>query len=139
MIPTAIPAERGRAADILRAAVPPAIISFAAILLLRFPPAQYSFYPRCPLHQLLHLQCPGCGATRAVAAILRGHFMEALHFNALVTLLLPFAAVYGIFCYSRLLQRKPIRLSQPRPAVIYAALAVATVFTVVRNLPSPLF
>lgn len=139
MIPTGIPAARGRAADILRAAVPPALITFAAILLLRFPPTQYSFYPRCPLHDLLHLQCPGCGATRAVAAILRGHFMEALHFNALVTLLLPFAVAYGILCYSRLLQRKPIRMPQPRPALIYSALTVAAVFTVVRNLPTASF
>src|SRR5690242_7027 len=107
MIPTGIRATRSRTADILRAAVPPAIIASAAILLLRFPPAQYSFYPRCPVHDLLGLQCPGCGATRAIAAVLRGHFAEALHFNALVTLLLPFAAACGILCYTRLLQRKP--------------------------------
>ena len=115
--------------------MPPAIIALATILLLRFPPAQYSFYPRCPIHELLHLQCPGCGATRAVAALLHGHFTEAMNFNALVTLLLPFAAVYGILCYCRLLQRKPLRWPQPPPAVIYAALVVATVFTVIRNLP----
>ena len=74
MIPLVIPAAHSRTADALRAAAPPAIIAFAATLLLRFPPAQYSFYPRCPVHQLLHLQCPGCGATRAIADILRGGF-----------------------------------------------------------------
>jgi hypothetical protein len=126
---------RRRIADILRAAVPPAILALAAILLLRFPPAQYSFYPRCPIHELFDLQCPGCGATRALAAILHRHFAEAMNLNALVTLLLPFAAAYAIFCYCRLLQRKPLRWPQPRPTVIYAALAVAAVFTVVRNLP----
>jgi hypothetical protein len=126
---------RRRIADILRAAVPPAILALAAILLLRFPPAQYSFYPRCPIHELLDLQCPGCGATRALAAILHRHFAEAMNLNALVTLLLPFAAAYGILCYCRLLQRKAFRWPQPRPAVIYAALTLATVFTVVRNLP----
>jgi hypothetical protein len=130
-----IPTVRDRTKDVLRAAVPPAIIALATILLLRFPPTQYSFYPRCPIHELLHLQCPGCGATRAVAALLRGHFTEAMHFNALFTLLLPFAAVYGILCYCRLIQRKPLRWTQPPPAVTYAALGVATVFTVLRNLP----
>jgi uncharacterized BrkB/YihY/UPF0761 family membrane protein len=59
--------------------------------------------------------------------------------NALITLLLPFAAAYGILCYYRLLQRKPLRWSQPRPAVIYAAFTVAAVFTVIRNLPSHSF
>jgi Protein of unknown function (DUF2752) len=126
---------RSRTADILRAAAPPAIIALVAILLLRFPPAQYSFYPRCPIHEFFHLQCPGCGATRALAALLRGQLTEAINLNALMPLLLPFAAAYGIFCYSRLLQRKAFRWPQPRPAVIYAAFAVATVFTVIRNLP----
>jgi Protein of unknown function (DUF2752) len=130
-----IPSARSRIADTLRAVVPPAIVALATILLLRFPPAQYSFYPRCPIHELFHLQCPGCGATRAVAALLHGHFTEAMNLNALVTLFLPFATAYGILCYCRLLQRKPLRWSQPPPTVIYAALTVATIFTVIRNLP----
>jgi hypothetical protein len=130
-----IPAPRSRTAEILRAAMPPAIIALAAILLLRFPPEQYSFYPQCPIHELFHLQCPGCGATRAVAAILHGHFIEAMNLNALITLLLPCAAAYGLFCYCRLLQRKPLRRPQPPPTVLYAALALTAVFTIIRNLP----
>jgi len=126
---------RSRIADTLRAAVPPAVVALGAILLLRFPPAQYSFYPRCPIHELLGLQCPGCGGTRAVAAVLHGHFIEAMNLNTLVTLLLPFAAAYGILCYSRLLQRKPLRWPEPPPAIIYTALTLATIFTVIRNLP----
>jgi hypothetical protein len=131
-------AARSRTADTLRAAAPLAIIALAAILLLRFPPAQYSFYPQCPIYEMLHLQCPGCGATRAIAAVLHGHFLEAMSLNALITLLLPFAAAYGILCYYRLLQRKDLRWPQPPqppPAVLYAALAVAAIFTVIRNLP----
>jgi hypothetical protein len=126
-------------ADIWRAAMPPAIVALAAILLLCFPPAQYNFYPQCPIHELFHLQCPGCGATRAIAALLRGHITEAMNLNALVTLLLPFAAAYGVLCYCRLLQRKPLRWPQPPPAIIYAALSVATIFAVIRNLPPHTF
>jgi hypothetical protein len=123
---------RNRTADILRAAMPPAIVALAAILLLRFPPEQYSFYPGCPIRQLFHLQCPGCGATRALAAILHGHFSEAMNLNALVTLLIPFATAYGILC---LLQRKALRWPQPPPAILYAAFTLAAVFTLIRNLP----
>jgi len=128
-------AARSRTAETLRAAVPPAILALATILLLRFAPAQHSFYLRCPIHELLHLQCPGCGATRALAALLHGHFIEAMKLNALVTLFLPFAAANGILCYSRLLRRKPLRWPQPPPAILYAAFTLAAVFTVVRNLP----
>jgi hypothetical protein len=126
--------SRSRLANSLRAAAPPAAIAFAVAILLRFPPTQNSFYPQCPIRELFDLQCPGCGATRAIAAILHGHFTEAMNLNALITLLLPFAAAYGLVCYIRFVQRKAIRWPQPTPAVVYAAFAVTAVFTVIRNL-----
>jgi hypothetical protein len=126
---------RSRFADILRAAAPLAVIATAAAVLLRFPPNHNSFYPRCPIYETLHLQCPGCGATRALAAVLRGHFSEAMHSNALVTLLLPIAAVYSILWYRRLLRGEAIRWPQPPQAAIYCAFGVAAIFTLLRNLP----
>src|SRR5271170_328868 len=130
-----IPAARSPMANILRAAAPLAVIACAATILLLFPPGQYSFYPRCPIHELLQLQCPGCGATRALAALLRGHLAEAMRLNALMTLLLPVATAYAIPCYCRFLQRKTICWQQLPPSAIYTALALAAVFTVMRNLP----
>jgi hypothetical protein len=129
---------RKRIADALHTAAPPAVIAVIALVilvLLRFPPGQYNFYPQCPIHELTHLQCPGCGATRAAAALFRGRLAEAMRLNALVTLLLPFVAGWGIVCYRRVLQRKPIRWPQPSPAVLYAAFTLTAVFTVIRNLP----
>jgi hypothetical protein len=118
-----------------RVVVPPAIVAFAIILLLRFPPGDYSFYPQCPILEYLHLECPGCGATRALAALLHGRLPEALHFNALVTLLLPVAAAYAILCYYRFLQREPLRWPQTPPIATYFACVVAILFTIMRNLP----
>jgi hypothetical protein len=131
-----IRAARHRIANTLRAAAPPAVILFAAAVLLRFPPSHYSFYPQCPVYEYLHLQCPGCGVTRALAALLRGHLADAIHFNPLVTLLTPFAVAYGILCYHRFLQRKPFPRVDVPPAAIYGALTVAAVFAAIRNLPS---
>src|SRR5262250_758272 len=70
-----------------------------AAALYRFSPQQYSFYPRCPFFALTHHYCPGCGATRAIAELLHGHINAALHFNAAVTLLLPFVAVHCATAY----------------------------------------
>ncbi len=126
---------RERTGWMLRLVVPPAAVAFAVSVLLFFPPAQYGFYPRCPFHELFNLQCPGCGATRALAALLRGHLGEALRLNALTVLLSPFMASYGVICYRRLLRGEVMRLPQPRPVRIYATLVIAIVFTVVRNLP----
>ena len=71
----------------------------AAATLYRFSPQEYSFYPRCPFFALTGHYCPGCGATRAAAALLHGHLTAALHFNAAVTLLLPFVIAYFAMIY----------------------------------------
>ena len=129
------PAVRSRIAATVRAAAPPALITLAVTTtLLLFPPEQYSFYPRCPINELFHLQCPGCGATRALAALLRGHVVEALRFNALTVVLFPIAAVYSVLsCYGSLQSRK-VRWPRPRTAPSCAAFAVTAAFTIIRNL-----
>jgi Protein of unknown function (DUF2752) len=125
---------RSRLAYLAQAAAPAVITTLAAVILLRFPPALYSFYPHCPIHQHLHILCPGCGTTRALAALLHGNIGEALHLNALTTLLSPAALVYAAACYRQIFTRRPIHLPQPPRAAIYATLAATAVFTVARNL-----
>jgi hypothetical protein len=133
------PAVRSCIATNLRAAASPALITVAVTTLLLFPPEQYSFYPHCPIYDLFHVQCPGCGATRALASLLRGHVVEALRFNALTTILFPIAAVYAVLGYHRFLQRGTIPWPQLRPATVCVAFAVAAVFTTIRNLPLSFF
>jgi hypothetical protein len=128
---------QSRISGTLRAAAPLVLIAAVAAVLLRFPPAENHFYPVCPVYFVLHLQCPGCGGTRALAALLHGHLREALHWNALITLMTPLAAGYGGVFYWRFLRRKALGWQQAPPAAIYAALAIAAVFTMERNLPAP--
>jgi hypothetical protein len=110
--------------------------SAIATLLTLFPPDRYSFYPACPIaiYLHLHLQCPGCGATRALAALLRGHLTEALLLNPLTTLLLPIAIAYYAWNLWRQRAFPTIVLPQPPTYAIYTLLATATVFTIARNL-----
>jgi len=70
-----------------------------AAVLYRFPPQEYSFYPRCPFFALTHHYCPGCGTTRALAALLHGNVAQALHFNAAITLLAPLVLYYLLVFY----------------------------------------
>ncbi|CAN5532243.1 hypothetical protein BH10ACI4_BH10ACI4_15610 [soil metagenome] len=105
-----------------------------AALLILFPPDRYPFYPACPIATYLHLQCPGCGATRAFAALLHGHLSEALHLNALTTLLLPIAVVYYAWNLWRQRTLPTITLLQPPSYAIYTLLATAALFAFARNL-----
>jgi hypothetical protein len=114
-----------------------AALSAVIALLLRFPPDRYSFYPSCPIYLYLHVQCPGCGTTRALSALVHGHLTEALHLNPLTTLLLPLALLYATHHLWK--QRRSIQtLTVPNPPryAVYALLVIATVFTIARNLPS---
>jgi hypothetical protein len=102
-------------------------------VLFVYPPTQASFYPACPVREFLGIDCPGCGAARALAALLRGHFLEALRLNALIVLLLPIAIAGAAVTYRRAIRPAAFRWpSLPAPA-IYATLAATAIFTITRN------
>ena len=110
-----------------------AALLFAATLLF-YPPARTSLYPTCPIHQFFGIDCPGCGATRALAALLHGRLKEALRLNTLFVLLLPVALAGAIESYRRAVRPGAFRWPQPPAPALYATLAAAVVFTVARNL-----
>ncbi len=68
------------------------VLLVAGTVLFWFNPAQYGFYPVCPLHALTGLSCPGCGSLRALHQLTHGHFGEALRLNPLLVMALPFLA-----------------------------------------------
>jgi hypothetical protein len=108
--------------------------AFAAYLLLRFPPESSSFYPLYPVFTLLHIYCPGCGGTRALAALLHGRLYDAMHWNALVVLLLPFAVVFFANAYWRAIQIRKFHWPTVPNAVLKVLLVGICIFTLVRNL-----
>jgi hypothetical protein len=112
---------------------------FAAIagsaVLYFFDPTKHAFYPVCQFHLLTGLYCPGCGATRASYQLLHGNLLTALRDNALFVLSLPALAARGIWYLNQQRRRQPVRFFIP-PAALWAFLAVALVFVVLRNLPA---
>jgi hypothetical protein len=116
------------------AVVSVAILAAGAVLYF-FNPSTHGFYPICLFHQLTGLNCPGCGGTRSVYALLHGNIAQALKDNALFILLLPAAALRGAWLAGKKHRGKPI--GQFFPArFLWALLAATVIFTVLRNLPA---
>ena len=104
-----------------------------ASVLYLFPPEDSAFYPQCPIFRLTHLYCPGCGATRALAALLHGRLTEALHYNALPVLLLPFLLGYFAMVYWDAVKRNQVVWLQLRTSTLLWLIVVSAGFTVLRN------
>jgi Protein of unknown function (DUF2752) len=106
----------------------------ASIVLWRVDPNQLGNpLPPCPFHWLTGLYCPGCGATRALHALLHGNLEKAFSMNIVFVLALPLVLI--------LLLKQVIQLpaglfkatkffSDARP---WAWLLIS--FAVLRNLP----
>lgn len=105
----------------------------AALLLYCFPPEQYNFYPVCPVYRYLHIYCPGCGSTRALAALLHGRLVDAMHYNPLFVILLPLVLAFGVMTYWKATAKNEIQWPQlPKPALTFM-LAMIAIFAIARN------
>jgi Protein of unknown function (DUF2752) len=96
--------------------------------------AQLAFSWPCPLYEGLGLDCPLCGATRAVLALSYGRVVEAMDQNLAVpaTACLALGAL-GIVLVRRLAGRGT-RWHLPE-ATFKRAMAIAIAWMVIRNLP----
>ena len=105
-----------------------------AALLFWFPPEAHRFYPICPIYTYLGVLCPGCGATRALAALLHGELRQALALNALVVAALPLALAAGIRAYALAMRGERVCWPAVPNAALYSSLAAMAIFTVARIL-----
>ena len=90
--------------------------------------------PGCPFRTATGLDCPGCGATRAMYALTQGDLGLALDHNVLVVLALPvFAVAWLLWVLARTGRR--VRPLVVPPMVSYGLAVVLVTFWVLRNLP----
>jgi hypothetical protein len=108
----------------------------AVYLVARVPPTDESFYPRCMLHSLTGLHCPGCGTTRAVHAFLNGNITQALAYNALAFVLVPvlvWSLAKAFLTWNLSAPEKP--RTQAARVLLWVFVAAVIAFGVLRNLP----
>lgn len=126
--------------------ISPSNLCFAGILLALtamgivatvyfFDPSAHHFYPVCQFHRLTGLNCPGCGGTRALYALLHGDLPTALRDNALLVAALAGTGLRGAWFALNWLRGR--RSGDFFPArYLLPLLVVMAVFGVLRNLPT---
>jgi hypothetical protein len=98
-------------------------------------PNESAAYPQCPLRTLTGLDCPGCGLTRAVYALMHADPLRAIDHNLLVVLLLPLAVYAFVRWTAQRLGYELNTLPRWRPWMSVAVGVALFGFLVVRNLP----
>jgi hypothetical protein len=124
----------------------PSVTRFAALILAMtmmgvlamvyfFNPSAYGFYPVCQFHRLTGLNCPGCGATRALYALLHGNLALAARDNVLLVAAIPLAAARGGWVVLNRLRGRP-NGDFFKASWLVPLLVVMGIFGVLRNLPA---
>lgn len=110
------------------------LCALGAVIFFVFDPSRVPMFPQCTFHQITGLDCPGCGAQRALHQLLHGNLIAALRLNAMFVLSLPLAAWYGPRLIFRAFTRQA---SGTPPNWLWFYIGAWIVFGVVRNLPFP--
>lgn len=119
-------------------AVAATLLGGAAYVLATFPPTDASYYPKCQLHSLTGLHCPGCGLTRFASAALRGDFAQAAAYNVVGLVVGPVVAVWVLQrVWAWLWGVSPRRWFTPKwhGRVSTVFVGVLAIFFVLRNVP----
>lgn len=112
------------------------VVIVLAIFYYKYNPGMYSFFPECPFHKYVGLDCPGCGSQRAVHALLHGNILQALNYNALLVLSLPFLLIHFFLKGLSYFTRKNLVWNiWYKPATPKIILIVVLVFWIGRNIP----
>lgn len=117
------------------------ISGFSLVILLsvvyyKFDPEMYSFFPECPFHKYVGLDCPGCGSQRAVHALLHGDLLSALNYNILLVISIPFLLIHFLLKALSYFTHKDFSWKiWYKPATPIVIMVIVLVFWVGRNIP----
>lgn len=89
-------------------------------------------FGQCLFAKALHLYCPGCGGTRAVASLLRFDFLTSLRYNPLVLMFVSLFVYYDIKAVINIIKGKDKVLGL-NAKLLFVILAVVLAFFILRN------
>ncbi|WP_025143427.1 DUF2752 domain-containing protein [Pedobacter jeongneungensis] len=106
------------------------------VIYYKFNPEVYNFFPECPFHKYLHLDCPGCGSQRAIHALLHLNVQKAMGYNLLLVLSLPLLAVQLFSkAYAYFTNQNTVLGFWYNPNTPKIIFVIVMLFWIARNLP----
>ena len=87
----------------------------------------------CVLYMALGIYCPGCGGTRALRALLGGHFIQSLRYNPAVICGILLILYYELGAVITLVKRNGKRYMYHKMWPLAVYLSMVAVFTVARD------
>jgi hypothetical protein len=112
------------------------IVSIAAVCVVIFfsfvNPVGCAWAPKCIFKLITGYQCPGCGASRALYALLHGHPLEALSYNYFLLLALPYLFAIVLTGWLPQLSRWKPLIQGPKLAWAYLVLFI--IWWILRNI-----
>ena len=87
----------------------------------------------CAVHEVFHIYCPGCGGTRAIEALLQGHFLQSFVSNPAVILGIFLVLYYETGVIVTLVKKNGKYYYYRKMGLAIGYLGVVLVFAVVRD------
>ena len=93
-------------------------------------------FPHCPFHTLTGFYCPGCGSQRALSSLLHADFLQAINFNVLLVISLPFLIYAAIVAVVNAFKKQQVNQKIfYSPFFVKTLLVVVIAFWILRNIP----
>lgn len=87
----------------------------------------------CGLVTFFHIYCPGCGGTRALFAMLHGHFIESLYYNPAVVLGALLILYYEVAVIVTLVKKNGKIYYYRKATLVYIYLGIVFGYAVIRD------
>ena len=123
------PIEKKRLLRCIYAILLLAVISAGALIIMK----HFGGFIPCPFLKLTGFRCPGCGNTRAFAALIHLHFAESLKYNYAYPAEYLFLLIVLIRSAKNYVKNGKASYYPKHPGLVYAFLAALLFWGVLRN------